>query len=407
MSNQDSSSNDKSDRSRPSFSGYSMPTNVNPSVGVNHGVGDEVTRRVGVFQPSFESISSFQPPMMAVADSHVTAVIQSKGTVSHPQSTYEQAISPSGGVWRIERVPSLPDFYPLERTSVFVPKVSNPSEVSMRISDVLRERSIDAIYHNDKAKAQCTTMEGVEFRVRLYGGRGEYNHGVIVEVQRRFGMSNSFHNDTMAILNAAEGKDLPPRTTSTIANQEANNLPLVEDDTDSSVESTSTLDMISKMFNHPERDSQFLALQTLSSMTDTAKIGRNTARTVAEALFLLDNDCLVGDKILSLINDKQEDDDIFKMRTMALTVVANACEAVEGRFPMILKEQLRRSLLHELRSAKENTRNAVHAARILYFYLPQDNGSDVYSALEVAQEVGAQRNALLEHHVQMCLDKFD
>ena len=92
---------------------------------------------------------------------------------------------------------------------------------------------------------------------------------------------------------------------------------------------------------------------------------------------------------------------------MALTVVANACEAVEGRFPMILKEQLRRSLLHELRSAKENTRNAVHAARILYFYLPQDNGSDVYSALEVAQEVGAQRNALLEHHVKMCLDKFD
>ena len=142
-------------------------------------------------------------------------------------------------------------------------------------------------------------------------------------------------------------------------------------------------------------------------MTDTAKIGRNTARTVAEALFLLDNDCLVGVKILSLINDKQEDDDIFKLRTMALTVVANAFEAVEGRFPMILKEQLRRSLLHELRSAKENTRNAVHAARILYFYLPQDNGSDVYSALEVAQEVGAQRNALLEHHVQMCLDKFD
>jgi hypothetical protein len=277
----------------------------------------------------------------------------------------------------------------------------------VRISDALRERSIDAIYDDVKAKAHCTTMEGVEFQVRLYGGRGEYDHGVIVEVQRRFGTSYSFHNDTMAILNAAEGKDLQKRNLTPTSSNESSNLPLVEDQSGSSVESTSSLAMIAKMFNNEERDVHFLALQTLTSMTDIAKIGRNTARSIAEQLFLYDNDYVVGAKILSLIIDKQEEGDIFKLRTMALIVVANCFEAVEGRIPTMLKEQLRRTLLHELRCAKENPRNAVHAARILYFYVPQDNGSDVYSALEVAQEVGAQRNALLEHHVQMCLDKFD
>ena len=379
-----------------------MPMNINPSVGVNHGVGDEVTRRVGVFQPSFESISSFQPPMMAVTDSQIN-LTQNKGT---PRPAYEEA-KPDSGAWRLERIPSLPDFYPLERTSVFVPNVLHPSDVAMRISDILRERSIDAIYDSDKAKAQCTTMEGVEFRVRLYGGRGEYNHGVVVEVQRRFGTSNSFYNDTMAILNAAEGKKLL-QSTANVSSMGSNNLPLVEDCTSTSMESASpSLAMISKMFNHKEPDAHFLALQTLTSMTDTAKIGQNTARSVSEELFLLDNDSNAGSTVLSLIMDKQDEEDIFKLRTMALTVVANAFEAVEGHVPTVVKEQLRRTLLHELRNAKENPRNAVHAARILYFYVPQDNGSDVHSALEVAHEVGTQRNALLEHHVQMCLDKFE
>jgi hypothetical protein len=403
MSNRNTCSNDQ-DRSRPSFSGYSMPMNIDPTVGISDGVGDEVTRRVGVFQPSFESISSFQPPMMAVADSHIDAIQSKRNVTSRP--SIDAVANSSDGIWQIKRVPSLPDFYPLERTSVFVPNVIDPSNVTMRISDVLRDRSIDAIFDNDKAKAQCTTMEGVEFRVRLYSGRGEYSHGVVVEVQRRFGTSNSFHNDTVAILNAAEGKELQQNVAQT-PYLGSSNLPLLEDYAGSPVEiNASSLAMISKMLKHKERDAHFLALQTLMSMTDSGKIGRNTARSVAEELFVLDSDC-VATKILSLILDKQDDDDIFKLRTMALAVVANAFESVDGRFPKILKDQLRRTLLHELRSAKENTRNAVHAARILYFYVPQDNGTDVHSALEVAHEIGTQRNALLEHHVQMCLEKFD
>jgi hypothetical protein len=378
-----------------------MPMNIDPNVGVHHGVGDEVTRRVGAFQPSFEPLSSFQPPLVAATDSHISA-IQSKVNELPPISLQVQVTTPSNGVWQIERVPSLPDFYPLERTSVFVPNTSNPSDVTMRISGVLRDRSIDATFDNDKAKAQCTTMDGVEFRVRLYRGRGEYHHGIIVEVQRRFGTSNSFYNDTMAILNAAEGKEFQQNI------QQSNNLPLLDDFSGSTVESDgSSLAMISKMMTCKERDAHFLALQTLTSMTDSAKIGRNTARSVAEALYVNNNDFGIGNKVVSLIIDKQEVDDVFKLRTMALAVVANAFEAVDGHFPKILKEQLRRTILHELRSSAENTRNAVHAARILYFYVPQDNGSDVHSALEVAYEVGAQRNALLEHHVQMCLDKLD
>jgi hypothetical protein len=399
MSNKDS---DEKRRSKPSFSGNAMPMNINPNIGLDHGVGDEITRRV-VFQPSFESISSFQPPMIKNVDSHSMNKHQPKET---PTKISTPARAPKCGIWRLDHVPTLPDFHPLERTSVFVPKVINPSDVSIRISDALRERSIDATYDNLKAKALCTTMEGVQFRVRLYGGRGEFQHGIIVEVQRRFGTSNSFHSDTMAILNAAEGKGLE-QSSAASSSRCGNNIPLVDDESESTVDDTSSLAMISVMLNNPEYDAHLLALQILVSLTDETKMGKNTARAVSSELFRLDNDNIVCAKVLSLIVDKQEDDDTFNLRSLALNVAANAFEAVEGQYPMMLKAQLRRVLLHELRSAKANPRNAVHAARIIKFFVPQDNGSDLHSALEVAQEVGALRNALLEHHVQLCLDKFE
>jgi hypothetical protein len=390
-------------RSKPCFSGNTMPLNIDPNLSLDHGVGDEVTRRVGVFQPSFEPVSSFQPPMMVSTESPY-----SKGSVTRKEAVVSssKAPAPLGALWRLDSVPTLPEFHPLERTSVFIPHVITASEITARISDVMRERSIEASYHNDKAKAVCSTMDGVEFRVRLYRGRGSYHHGIIVEVQRRFGTSISFGADCKAILDAAEGKVVPPPLTS-----ETSSLPLVvsdfEDDFDSPiVDGKSSLSMISKMLNDPCYDSHFLALQTLLSLTDASKMGSTTARIIANELFRLDNDNEIGAKILSLVIDKQNEDSDFKLRPMALHVAANAFHAVEGKFPTMLKEQLRPVILQDLRCAKEFPRNAVQAARIMQYFVPEDNGSDVYSALEIAHQVGSSRNASLERQVRVCLDKI-
>jgi hypothetical protein len=408
MSNRVKDNDDQQRNNKPTFSGNTMPLNIDPTISLDCGVGEEITRRVGVFQPCFESVASFQPPMMDKRDNH-SHVGNTKGTVTREKTTVASArkiTSSVGTVWPVDSVPSLPEFYPLERTSVFVPNVITPSDITSRISDILRDRSIETIY--DKDKATCTTMEGVEFRVRLYRGRGRYHHGVIVEVQRRFGISNSFYNDTMAILNAAEGKDVPSHLT--MLSSSTVNIPLVvpdfEDESESPIDGKSSLHMISTMLGHPGYDSHFLALQTLSSLTDASKIGNSTARMVSTELFRLDNDNEVGAKILSLIIDKQGEDDTFKLRSMALNVAANAFQAVEGEFPLMLKEQLRSVLLEELRSASGNARNAVQAARIMQYLVPEENGSDVHSALEIAHQAGISRNALLERHVQVCLDKL-
>merc|ERR1712071_129755 len=97
----------------------------------------------------------------------------------------------------------VPEFYPLEQSAVFV-EGDVPADIAVRISDCFRYRSIAATYSDKKPKAKCKTMDGVEFVVQMYYGRGDYNHGIIVEVQRRSDWTQSFQQDLFAILETAE-----------------------------------------------------------------------------------------------------------------------------------------------------------------------------------------------------------
>ena len=376
--------------------------NVQPSMGVDQG-GEESTRtRRVAFQPSFEPMTSFESPSMH--ETHFSGV--SKVSLAGQKSAAAPVCKPPAPasksfVWELHDVAPLPEFHPLERTAVFIPHAL-PIKVSERISEVLRERSIEATYDDEKAKVKCITSDGVDFRIRLYRGRGSFDHGIIVEVQRRFGTSNSFHKDVDAILGAAQGIVTP--TPSTMS---CSNLPLVSDADDEfePIDGSSSLQMVSKMFSHPGYDAHYLALQTLSSLTDSSKMGTSTARAVSESLLRLGSDNDVGAKVMSLVIDKQGDDDMFKLRAMAMQVTANAFHALSGNVSPMLKEQMRSVLIQELRHAEDSPRTAVHAARIVEFLVPEDTGSDLHSALEKALETGAARHAALQRHAQICLAK--
>jgi hypothetical protein len=377
-------------KSRPSYSGYEMPININPN-GLDE-CGEETTRRVA-FHPSFEPTNFVEPPSMGLS---CALAIES------PQITETPALkapSVKNNGWMLHAVPTLPEYHPLERTAVFVPHES-PAVVAIRISDVLRDRSIESYFDDEKAKVRCTTTEGVDFRIRLYRGRGRFSHGIIVEVQRRFGTSNVFHSDTMAVLDAAEGKVPGPPSLC--------NMPLVSDSEDDYEPcGTSSLKMVSKMLNHEGCDSYYLALQTLQSLTDASKMGASTARAVAKELLSSEHSD-VGCKVLSLILDKKEEDEMFKLRSMAMVVISNSIQALSGDIHDVLAEQLRPVLLQELRNAEKNPRNAVQAARAIEFLLSKDQfPNEIHAALEIAQNVGAVRHLALQRQAKRCLDKIN
>jgi hypothetical protein len=398
-----SNEQDKKKKPPPSFEGNQMHDDV--CLSMDSGEPD-VMRRVGV-ATSFAPMTSFEPPALsrfgqaAPSFSSMQTTQPSKAQLQS-QSVDVRQSSVDKGRWNLVDVPVLPEYHPLEKTAVLVSHTS-PLEVSTRISDVLRDRSIEAFYEDDKAKVKCTTENGVAFRVRLYRGRGEFKHGIIVEVQRRFGVSVNFHADTMAILDAAQGKVPPPPPSSL-----AGSLPLVSDSEDEyQTDGTSSLAMVSTMLKHPGSDSQYLALQTLSSLTNASKMGPSTARKVSVELLKPDNE--VGSKVLSLVLDKKKEvDRMFNLQVTAMTVIANALEAVNGAVSDIVRENLRPVLLQELGQAESNPRSAQMAARCVEFLLEGDhNIGELEIVLETALEAGTARHAGLRRQAQVCLDKIN
>jgi len=355
----------------------------------------ETTRRVF-------GAPSFGPPGGGGAPSNVG--IEARNTTqNHIRSTAAvkpSVMNPSSSAkfrWNLNDVPPLPEFHQLERSAVFIPKFEVKA-VAGRVSDVLRDRSIEATFDDDKGRAKCTTSDGVDFRVRLYRGRGQYSHGVIVEVQRRFGTSINFHNETRAILAAAEGHS-PPTT-----HTKPSNLPLGPED-GYKPNAGSSLGMVSKMLSFPGHDAHYLALQTLMSLTDAAKMGKATSRSVS--IELLNGSNEVGGKLLMMILTPPKDqEESFELRVMAMIVLSNVLEVSGASVPQAIRVQLRPVLKQDLFNAEKNLRLASIAAKCVEYLIPNDSQArDVYcEALMKAKKVGDDRHAGLMRQAERCLD---
>jgi len=330
--------------------------------------------------------------------------------------------------WKLSVVPVLPEFHPLERTATFVPNTA-PAVIASRISDVLRERSIEAKYEIGKAKVKCKTSEGVDFRIRLYRGRGGYNHGIIVEVQQIFGTSFVFHNDTQAILNGVQ-REAPglaePKTMGNI-------LPKVsesedEDDVEGTYEAPSaesSLKMVAKMLKLACFDSQYLGLQMLSALVDSERLSLSTARSVASNLF--EQDCEVGEKVFSYIikncnkarpntvnrgvfdddDDDDDDDDSCDsskiLRNASLSILANASKAY-GKIPEFLRVVLRPALVRDLYDAENHSNTAFLSAKCLEYFIQEDyDKRELDTAFQVAYNVGHARHANLMYQTEKCI----
>jgi hypothetical protein len=448
----DSNNSNNNDSGGHTGPGYFNGLPLNPKMNMmDDDYVEEVTRKIAptMIMPSLGPLPTMPPSAMmghgggpTINTSPMKAPsLERYGLVQQKQPQ----VTTTRFVWNLSSAPSLPEFHPLERTAVFVPH-SIPSDIAPRISSILRERSIEAQYDDSKAKVKCTTEEGVDFRIRLYRGRGRYNHGIIVEVQRRFGTSLVFHNDTQAILNGAEDKvsSLCPPPPSF---NRSKNLPEVsaDEDTDnddddddddsygsgssSSTSADSSLAMVAKMMKLPGFDSQYLGLQTLSPLVDSDKLSLSTARAVATKLFQPDNEvgikvfkCIVNRcnnnskgkkrKSRGVFDDDEDDDDDCNddsmiLRNMCLNILANSLKAYESKheeIPLFLRESLRPALLQDLIDADKHPNTALLSAKSLQYFVKVDHDTtELYDAFQTAMKVGESKHSNLMIQAQKCM----
>ena len=375
---------------RDKFSGMKSAITVGMNVDYDT-EANEVTRKMGRNGMSMNIV-----PIAFDTQSFSTSSSISTGPVKN--LTLDSSVDTgSQFVWTLTDATVLPEFHPLERTAVFVPNKS-PSEVASRVSSVLRDRSIQAEFHGSEAK--CLTAEGVDFHIFLYRGQKQYGHGIIVEVQRRFGNSHLFYADTQAILDAAEGKPLEPPL------KKPKPLPLVEEDQDENLVSSSSLDFVGKLLNHSGIDAQYLAFQTLASLSDCEKMGYRTAEGVANTLLSEDNE--VGRMVLKAVLIEGREKDEVGIRLVAMTILCNVVTAVKGSLSVDLQSVLMPMLANELRHAEVTPQMAYIAAKCLAPLLKSGmNDSDLHAALIGARQVGKDKHAGLMEQAELCLRSFE
>lgn len=265
--------------------------------------------------------------------------------------------------WVLEDAPVLPAFHKLERTAVFCPH-SSAQSIAARVSATLKNRSIQAKYNGPNA--ECQTMENVLFSVFLYRGKKEYSHGIICEVQRRFGDSFCYWEEAVAILDAAENK-----TRGEPRKKKARSMPIVEDDCES--ESTS-LDFLQKFFEAGS-DTQLIGLQILSSMTDASKMGSTVATATSHVLMEPGNE--IARMVLTLLKEPS-------LAFQSMIVLSNIASVAD--LPIT---SLKTFLIDQLQSKESQA--AYLASKCLK---PQDVDSDAEfaDAINQAKQLGAEEH---------------
>mmetsp|Transcript_14232 Transcript_14232/g.17926 ORF Transcript_14232/g.17926 Transcript_14232/m.17926 type:complete len:424 (-) Transcript_14232:114-1385(-) len=295
-------------------------------------------------------------------------------SLTSPQSKLESSFTKSAvsieansSTWVLPEgsMKPVPEYYPLEQTAVFI-EGDDPAHIAARVSDCLRRRSIAASYGDVKAKAKCKTEDGVEFRIRMFYGRGDYNHGVIVEVQRRDGWSPRYQQDVYAILESAEDA---------VVNDFDVSLPPIDDlindmqdnDFDQAHSTECTNPIPCHMVLSNNTDVQAMGMLILSSITDMTKAGAVVALKNASNFVHGEQEVEVRNMVLETLLKKKEGYEI------ALRIISNCVEvmAKESVLALCMLEEewimdtLLPNLVKELRHASNTPNEAALAAKCL------------------------------------------
>lgn len=364
----------------------------------------------------------------------------------------------TGVTWNVkpDDLELLPLDFPLERTHREI-EGSDATQVANRISDALRDLSIDADYDDRKAKAKCTTCECVRFRIRLFSG-GEGGQPVVVELQRRSGSASAFMHSCRAILNSAEGMKTTTTATSlgttfTNAMGRKTNLPPfmtkqpVADmkclqnvvlKTPSPVDlAREVSDQVLKMLRPKLRDSSILALENLCCLTDPVKTSPPVALHVCKLVALGDDKYELREELRALMDrdvfdenaggvvDEDESAVRYKeqVRLLVFRAFANALGMCSNHGCLVdavqeqtwFTEDLIPALVDELKMASSSMCIANEAASSLYClvvcserarkHFVEDHGG--IEILQRANQYGTECHALLAEETQRCLSALN
>mmetsp|Transcript_25560 Transcript_25560/g.39587 ORF Transcript_25560/g.39587 Transcript_25560/m.39587 type:complete len:425 (+) Transcript_25560:165-1439(+) len=324
-----------------------------------------------------------------------------KKMVTHPQD------SKIAKRWKVALpLRSVPRNYALAWgfCTTFIPNTDG-NIIADRMQSYLRLQSIHAIFNEQHANAFCKSMDRVTFGICLFSGRGDYAHGVIVEMRRYSGDSLAFFRYRCAIMRIVQAKVLSIEEVLVKANGEkVNALPLpaidVDDEEEDKYLCKLALEDVLCLLKEDKHGPLLLAMQSLCNLTDAAKSGSFIAQDASIRLLsdsegderLLNAECTGGvimeylkkcletDRQSTLVQNDEiiEQNHIEDVRHLALHVLKNVMSNLRCEH-VLLKDKfvcsLTPVLIEEVRHASDRPHNAYFAMSCLNSMLKYSSGA--------------------------------
>jgi len=279
--------------------------------------------------------------------------------------------------WKYYNPDPVPFGYPLKRG--FRQVDGDPKDISARISDCFRARSIQATYDKDTALAKCKNGDFVLFNVRLFSGTGD---SVIVHVHRMRGCGFSFRDDCFAILDAAED----------VVSDGNQDNDMTTSESEEELEYHVLEESVRNSEDHLKSDRsemQMFALKHIAAITDPKKASEHTVTEISK-MIMMNSDGIRKSLAKLLVNgslmehdeketserneyDKEMEEEI---RNIGLTILGNMMTSTSnnGTLDLLLKgkeesqfftNQLMSALFDDVKCYERTPHNASLAAKSL------------------------------------------
>ena len=357
------------------------------------------------------AVTSSVVPFMAtrsLLDNHDDELLTFFSSTSTPSDV---VYDPNYWISSNDSLPVPPSHFPILISSVSIPG-GNALLIGERIKKVLRDRSIVASYDSLGAKADCFTKEKVRFRIRLYRRPGVIDT-IIVEVQRVDGFDLIFQTDTLAILSAAEGRDMVPGLSDTFVYYPDDGI----DDTDEEY-TPESLGLVNDLLFPADGEAKIerteMALSALTAFVNVNRVG-NLAALMSRDLFyseqfvrlrefIFDNAFLYTNEDVSTSNQNK----LIQLQSLEILANASSCLRIRSQYLSLVQSHVLQ-LLHLVENAELDPRSADLACMILTNTtrnndsLSRDENSRLKIALTNAKRYGNEFHADLEIHSEECI----
>jgi len=240
-------------------------------------------------------------------------------------------------------------------------------------------------YDSEKAEATCETSYFVKFSVCLHQGKGDYSHGIIVEVKRNLGGCIEFMVDCRAILKAAQGDTnmeefkLGPRKSISEMNCLKNCDEILRN---ASKYASEALECSEKYLQDDRDDMKILGLSSVNSLLDKNTCSCETLKLVYKSVFTGEINPGIRSSVRSFVEKKFDpntsDEHRRKLHNLSIQVIYNSLFACRT----ICREGCSRALKENLWLTDSLTKLLVK--NIVDFAL---NAKDAYASMRCLNEM--------------------